>query len=50
MIGALLDVQWLNFCLPEDRFDLGSGSIPGWGLRSHMPHSQKPKHITEELL
>ena len=45
MIGTSLDVQWLNFCLPKDRFDLGSGSIPGeaYGLRSHMPHSQKSK-------
>ena len=26
----------------------GAGLIPGWELRSHMPHSKRPKNIKQK--
>ena len=31
--GDFLVVQWLKLCAPNSG---GTGSIPGWGTRSHM--------------
>ena len=33
-VGTSLVVQWLRICISTAG---GPGSIPGWGIRSHMP-------------
>ena len=46
-IGTSLLVQWIRLCLPMAR---GAGLIPGQGLRSHMPLSQKTKTKKTETI
>ena len=47
--GTSLAVQWLRLCLPVQ---VAMGSIPGQGTHrgSHMPHSQKTRTWTTEVI
>ena len=43
--GDLLDGQWLGLCPPRQGCVI---SIPGQGLRSHMPWGQNSQHMKQE--
>ncbi|TEA30223.1 hypothetical protein DBR06_SOUSAS17410018, partial [Sousa chinensis] len=40
-----LVIQWLRLCAPNAG---GSGSIPGQGMRSHMPQLKTPHGTTKK--